>query len=199
MDAGCRASLWLVLRLQPRNFQRIKLLLDALVPEVFPRRDIEKHHYRASLFKARRFWPFGSWLGIVARSGHKFTRKTTIFSIDENVVDHNIGFAGECWWQGHTFINPRALPDLDVPNVSERDQLEYKAMGFLADVEFSQISMKSRVFLATCIRVDGKLDSAIWGVLVLDSTDSNALPNQKEKIEAILNVARAAISHLVSS
>jgi hypothetical protein len=193
-DASARGVLWVARKVRKLNTEALSKVLDALVYEVFPGRDAQKHHYRATLFKVRRFCRYGSWLGIVARSGHTFTRRVTIFSIDPNKLASNTGFAGECWRQGGTLISTDALSDMGAKTVADQEVEDYKSLGWLADIEYDRMSVKSRVFMATCIRVGGQP----WGVLVLDSTDSSVQPKNTAKQQAILNVAAVAVSQLVS-
>ena len=126
-------------------------------------------------FIARPFFVFGgvllSDLGIVARSGELFTRFKTVFSIDANVESRNTGFACECWRRaGETIIIEKMLPDHRAGPLPDQYVNNYKTQGWLADQEYSRMSVKSIVFLATGIRTNGKL----WGILVLDSTDPNS-------------------------
>ena len=69
VDVLARGILWLARKLRRIDTNQLSALLDTLVYEVFRDRDVENHHYRATLFKARRFVRVGNWLGIVARSG----------------------------------------------------------------------------------------------------------------------------------
>lgn len=155
------------------NVAKVEKVLNVLVTSIFEEQNRAEHVYRATLFLVKRSRCFGCWLGATARSGHTYRRLTTVFSIDPEARAHNTGYAGECWRQsGQTIMSHRPLPDQRRDNLSGDDRVQYKMEGWLADEEFNALAVKSRVFLATGIKVDG----VIWGVLVLDSTDPEALP-----------------------
>lgn len=99
-----------------------------------------------------------------------------MFSIDSECVARNTGYAGECWRRGgSTIITNQPLPDTRGVSVTPQQEQGYIQQGWLADEEYATMSVKSRVFYATGIRVNGRL----WGVLVLDSTDENTVPGSK--------------------
>jgi hypothetical protein len=180
---------------RPFDAQKIASLLDVIAELHSPsaERDHQAYDYRATLFKARSSWSFGSWLGAVARSGHLHTKMKTIFSIDPDVKEHNTGFAGECWRQRETIISTESLPDQSLNPVSEVSKRQYQRMGWVSDVEYDRISVKSRVFLVTPILVANKM----WGVLVLDSTDPKTLPHQRQPHKRILSLAAVSLGQLV--
>ena len=68
--------------------------------------------------------------------------------------------------------------------------MDYKVKGWLADQEYDGMNVKSTVFLATVIRVNGRL----WGVLVLDSTDPGVLPGQRNRADRQANLESVALS-----
>jgi len=198
LDLIGKFVLWVLRRTRRFDTGKMNAFLDDLVRILFPQPNLADHHYRATLFKVRHFWPFGSWLGAVARSGHTFTRKATILSIDANVMAHNTGFAGECWRRGEMVLSAEALPDQRHPDVSDQEREEYQEMGWMADLEYNAMSLRSRVFLAACVEVDRRN----WGVLVVDSTDEATVPTPRTEKErrarAILDIAARAIAQLVS-
>lgn len=181
--------------LQGFDAEKVKTVLDNLVEAYFPERDLARHYYRATLFRVKKFKPFGKWLGIVARSGLLYTRFGTVFSIDHDKKENNTGFAGECWRrEGQTIEGGIVLPDQrEQPPTAEQLE-EYKMRGWLADVEYDVMSVKAVVLSATGIRVKGK----IWGILVLDSTDTSAYLPDESKAHLRVDRRRALESSATS-
>ena len=150
------------------NISKLEQVLNSLVDAHFE----SKHHdhtYRATLFRAHRFWPCGRWLGIVARSGTTYSKSSTIFSISLTNRDHNTGVAGECWWRansrtaGQFYLSlPPQSQDAAIPTTGE-----YNGKGHLALREITQFSVRACFFRAIAIRQEGK----VWGVLVIDCTE----------------------------
>jgi len=177
--------------------RKIERTLDTLANRHFAKPDDEKHHYRATVFKARSLPLLGSWLGIVARNGDKYRRMRTIFSIDRENRDRNTSLAGECWWQGGTIIRSVAAFDEE----SEGEERERAIQSYIKDTlisrdEFDAMAVKSCVFLLTCIKIDGKK----WGVLVLDSTDPEVCPSRhtvKKRTRANLEHSVAILSEML--
>jgi hypothetical protein len=175
LQPGLHLLRWFLKKLvsQSVDVGKVEEALNNVVLRLFEAQDLDNHHYRATLFRVRHVYGVGRWLGAVARSGHTYRRLTTVFSIDPEKRENNTGFAGECWRQGgRTLISPTPLPDQRSGAVSAADRERYKTEGYLADVEYDKMSLHSRVFLATGVKVGG----FVWGVLVIDSTDPNALP-----------------------
>lgn len=192
----CQALRWMMSRWMLFDVGKLQRILDHVLTLHFENQDRANHVYRATLFKVRRCWYFGWWLGIVARSGPLYPQKSAIFCVDARTTKHNTGIVGECWRrQGQTII-------MELPNVregaahTEADLESFKAGGFLDDREYAAMNVRSRVFLATGIKVAGTL----WGVLVLDTTDSAQLPKntQHKKHSAILAFAATSLEQLVS-
>ena len=190
-----QAANWIADRFQAPDVVKLDRVLDHLVSRHFGDKDLETHKYRATLFKVRSFWPFGTWLGIVGRSGMLYPQRTTVFSIDATTEKYNTGIAGECWRQsGQTIF--KKLPDIREDSTSEEAINEFKLAGYLDDCEYQAMSVKSTVFLATGIRVAGK----IWGILVLDTTDPKQHPTdrQQKHHRETLDFAAIALSNLLS-
>ena len=144
------------------QFDDVKMreILDHSVACQFADQDRGQFQYRATLFKVFTFWPFGSWLSIVCRSGENYLRSNTILSCDRMSQNRCTGVAGECAWQKAIQICRITHP--------HTDKEPYAIAGFLAEPERANFNVKSLVFFAVPItRQDGKL----WGVLLLDSTD----------------------------
>ena len=155
------------------DVRKVEEALNALVLYLFETQDLVHHDYRATLYRVRGAYGLGCWLAAVARSGHTYRRLTPVFSIDSEKKENNTGYAGECWRQGgRTLISTSPLPDQGSGGVSPADRERYKEEGYLADVEYERMSLHPRVFLAAGFSVGG----AIWGIVVVDSTDPNALP-----------------------
>jgi len=191
-----RMCIWIAEKLQSLQVEKLERVLDYLVRRHFAKRDKSQYTYRATLFKVRSCWLSGCWLGIVARSGTRYPQRSTVFCIDAKTKKHNTGIAGECWWQeGQTIIVP--LPELDEISPLLGTTAEYKRVGFLDDREFDAMNVRSTVFLATGIRVRGK----VWGILVLDTTDSAQYPGSTRKSNRRredLEFAAVALGELVS-
>jgi hypothetical protein len=155
-----------------RNNRKLQQALQAALEQHFPVRKDDRYNYRATLFKARWFPWAGQWLGVVSRSGEKFRRTRTIFSIDSNDRRANTGLAGECFWRGSTImttINAKIDAELDDPRFAQCKS-DYVKATLMADEEFERMNLKSYCFLLTCIKIDGKK----WGVLSLDCDDPEA-------------------------
>ncbi len=183
---------WMLQRCQPFREIDLKGVLEFLVRRHFRERDRTDHHYRATLFKVRRCPVVGAWLGIVARSGERYSQKGTVFSIHANRMEYNTGIAGECWRQeGQTLI--QELPNARDAHHDSNALLQYGERGYTCDRELRSIQVRAVVFLATGIRVKGHL----WGVLVLDTTDPAKAPRQEQRHRNDLEFAAIAISSLV--
>ena len=187
---------WIMARLRLVDVAKLEQVLDHVAAKHFTAQDRSKYVYRATLFKVRPCWFCGSWLGIVARSGILYPQRTTVFSIDAKSRKHNTGIAGECWRrEGQTLI--LELPEPSDKSTSQNTVGEYKTAGYLDDREYEMMSVYARVFLATGIRVRGK----IWGVLVLDSTDPTQHPSsrqQQKRHREDLEFAAIALSQLAT-
>jgi len=173
------------------NRRKAKSVLNWLVDKLFEDRQAD-HVYRATLFKVRRFWGFGWWLGIVARSGETYPKGSTIFCINPHTKAHNTGVAGECWWRAQNNTGECfriELPDCRAsPDDAQMASL-YKTQGYVDDCEHGIISVLACYFHVTVIRLRGR----VWGVLIVDSTDTNAKPSTKPQTrkqdEAMRNAA----------
>ncbi|MFG0333554.1 MAG: hypothetical protein ACF8TS_09350 [Maioricimonas sp. JB049] len=157
--------------------RQIHEILESAVQHHFRSQDRASHHYRATLFKIRRFPFCGSWLGIVARSGENYADSGTIFSLDRMRKRYCTGIVGECARQNTQMIV--ALTDAG----SEDD---YAMRGYTAECEFQELNVRASVFFATpIVRQDGRT----WGVLVLDTTDPGYAPaaNQKNRVQSDLS------------
>lgn len=191
---ACQAMRGLARLLQRHDTEKIKPILDNLVTRHFIDQEPEHHVYRATLFKVRWFPFVGKWLGIIARSGDLYTDFRTVFSVNANVKAYNTGYAGECWrMSGKTIIIEDALPDQRLGPISDESQKAYQEKGWIESREYSRMSVKSVVFLATGIKVNGKL----WGILVLDSTDQKsklAKSADKDREQCRLSLESAAMA-----
>ncbi len=193
VQAACQGLLWIGKRLRRPDSMKIGSVLDMLVSQVFPEQDRRNHVYRATLFKVRSCWFCGSWLGIVSRSGKMYPQKTTVFCVSGKTRANCTGIAGECWRQdGLTYIG--SLPECRSDPVPDELLNEYKLAGCLDDRELAIMNVKSTVFLATGIRVAGRL----WGIVVADSTDLSTLPKQLKRHEGALDFAAVSIEQLVT-
>lgn len=174
-----------------RRFDRPKVekALNAIVGRHLGGSDDEECDYRATLFKERRFPVIGSWLGMVARSGEKYRRLRTIFSVHHSDHKQNTGIAGECWWREKTILLVTHAIDEDGESDAAEERIrKYKKSTFLADQEYECMTVKGCIFLATCIKINGKK----WGVLLLDSTDPKIAPDEvsrKARIEDLEHTA----------
>jgi hypothetical protein len=197
----CQVTLWIGGKWHNLKWKKLVKVLDTLVYQVFPEQDRTTHHYRATLFKARSCWFCGGWLGIAARSGLLYPKKTTVFSISPHTVRHCTGIAGECWRQSGTTII-RQLPGCRDGKPDGSAARKYMEEGYLDDSEFAILNVRSSVFLATGIRIAGEL----WGILVLDSTDPSTFPSEEAGRSATrvsdhkksLDFAAVAIEQLVT-
>jgi hypothetical protein len=152
--------------LQPIDLDKSKAILDQAVAEHFADQKTIKCTYRATLFKVRGvWWITREWLGIVSRSGEKFDRSNTIFSIDKMKDGCNTGIAGRCWFGGGNAIIRTKLLNPD-------DPANYQSECSLSPREHAKINLKATVIMAVGVRRKGKL----WGVLVLDTDDIACLP-----------------------
>lgn len=193
VQLGCRIIGWVISRRERFSDEGLHSILDYVVRRHFKKQDTENHVYRATVFSVRSCWPFGSWLGIAGRSGNRYPKRTTVFSIDPNSKEHNTGIAGECCWRnGQTII--RQLPDASETNCPPEVIDDYLTLGFSDRQEFKTMNVRSRVFLATGIRVKGK----VWGILILDTTDPSKYPKQVGKHGQDLDFAAVAIGSLVA-
>lgn len=163
----------LIQRLSPFDVEKMREILDAAVAYHFVDQIRGEFQYRATLFKVCTFWPFGSWLSIVCRSGENYHQSNTILSCDRMNQKRCTGIAGECAWQ-------KAIQICTIPHNTKTELEPYAIKGFLAEPERTMFNIRSLVFFAVPIdRQDGKL----WGVLVLDSTDSSMSVDSDEKKE----------------
>lgn len=184
---GTFASHW------PRpDSAKLERILNTLVAEVFPNQDRGTHQYRATLFKARSFPMLGSWLGMVARSGHMYPKKRTIFSICHDRKRYNTGICGECWKRDDKITIK--LPDCRLGPKNKQAIEAYKLAGYLDDREYATMQVPSCVVIAIGIRIAGK----VHGVLVLDSTDEAAYPVQPEDHTAVLALAAVATEQFLA-
>jgi hypothetical protein len=177
--------------LRPIDRRRIEKVLQQEVRRFFGEGDHAEHHYRCTLFKKRWFPFLGCWLGSVARSGESFRRMQTIFSVDANAVKHNTGIAGECFRRGRPIIKSLdfAVSDEDTTD-GEESRRRYRRETYLAAEEYDRMSITASVFLAVPIRVG----DAMWGVLVLDSTDPASAPAQgSQSSERLLSLNTTAV------
>jgi hypothetical protein len=188
--------LWVLSFFRRTDKAKIEQALNSLVNLHFGKTGNEDCEYRATLFKHRHLPMIGSWLGMVARSGEKYRRMGTIFSVHHSDQNQNTGVAGECFWRGKTIIHAAELiGDNDGGDEWEDRCREYKKRTFLADEEYDCLTVKSCVFFVTCIKIDGKK----WGVLVVDSTDPKVAPatNQRKQLTANLEHTADLISVLL--
>lgn len=193
VQAICQFLLWVGKQIGQPEAKKIVPILDLVVDQVFPNQDRRNHIYRATLFKSRRCWLLGRWLGIFSRSGKMYRKRQTIFSISHESKVHCTGLAGECWKQdGITFS--LILPDCRTGPVTEDNMAKYHLEGCLDPREYTKMAVKSQVFLLTGIRVAGQL----WGILVVDSTDPTSLPSRSKQNHDTLKFAAVTIGQLVS-
>lgn len=151
----------------PFDRDKVQEVLEACVAHHFSDQDRKRYQYRATLFKIRRVLFLGEWLGIAARSGENYRRSNTIFSRDTERKLCNTGVVGECVRQDSTLVIGPIDPESP----------DYAASGYLADVEVrsDRMNVRASVFFAVPIRRQG---GRIWGVLVLDTTDTNTAPGR---------------------
>ncbi|AMV40452.1 hypothetical protein VT85_23685 [Planctomyces sp. SH-PL62] len=183
----CQLAIWVLGFFEEQNLKKIHKALDSIAENHFPGVDLNSHSARATLFKKRWFPGLGCWLGVVDRSGQNHRRMRSIFSVDDHDERGNTGVAGTCYWKARTIVCVAEPIELTgesgevatSENTEARDEVcnVYKRRTFLTDEEYSRLSMRSCVFLATCIKIDGEK----WGVLVLDTTDLKAAPGEKQK------------------
>ncbi len=195
-QAVLQVLIWTANWLKSYDVKKLENILDNLVASHFTNQDKSDHIYRATLFKVRS-WPCcGKWLGIVARSGTRYSRKRTVFSINPNTKRYNTGIAGECWRRdGQTVILEIPVPKGNSLAQGESD--DYKKSGYLDGIELGLMNVKATVFMATGIRVGGK----VWGILVLDSTDPKQQPKskpQERRSTEALEFAAVALGQLAS-
>ena len=189
LQSACQLGFLVLNYIRRFDRARIEKALNAIVDRHLGGSDDEECDYRATLFKQRRCWGVGSWLGIVARSGEKYRRMRTIFSVHHSDHKQNTGIAGECWWREKTIflvVDPTD-DDGDTGIAIERIR-KYKKNTFLADEEYESMTVKGCIFLATCIKIDGKK----WGVLLLDSTDPKLAPDAESKKSRIADLEHTA-------
>jgi len=193
VSLGLQFLTWFFARWRAFDVNKLENVLNTLNTRIFTDQNRNEYQYRTTLFKVRSFPCCGLWLGIVARSGRLYRKWRTVFSIDPNNEAHNTGFVGECWRQdGSTII--AALPAVD-DNLGSAEEIDrYVKKGYLDQREYQTVQVRSRVLLATGIRVRGRL----WGILILDSTDATQLPKQRKRPTEDLEFAAVAISQLVS-
>ena len=157
---------------QRRRIKALKPVLDTCESIMFEDQDSANHEYRATLFQIVHLPIFGWFLSGVARSGHKHQQIRTVFSVDRNNPNYNTGVAGECYRRrGLTFLSEAALPD------PAQNQAQYLSEGYIDQAEYDIMRVKARVFFA--IGVDVRDD--LWGVLLLETTDTTKLPNRITK------------------
>jgi hypothetical protein len=175
------AAALFVQRFQPFERRKVEEILETALAHHFPNRDPAQHHYRATLFKIRRFPFFGSWLGIVCRSGENYRQSNTVFSL--NRMDHNkcTGIAGEC---------VRQNAELTVGPLDPNDP-KYLETGWIAQCEHGVFNVRATVFFATPVR---RQDGRQWGVLVLDTTDPNCSPGQRAQGSIRTNLTHWALA-----
>lgn len=165
---GTASLAFILLRwMHPINLSIAQRFLDHIAEHHFSESDKLNHVYRATLFKIRG-WRLvsGEWLGIVSRSGETHDRSGTIFSIHRCKAEFNTGIAGKCFIaEGTTLIHPVVL--------DPSDEAAYKQSCGLDDQEYKAMNVKATVLMATGIRRNGKM----WGILVLDTNDSDCLPS----------------------
>lgn len=204
-EAFAGALAWILLSIDEwsiPNSGKLQKVLDGIVDRHFKSR-LPEHVYRATLFRANRFWLFGRWLGIAVRSGMTYSRSNTIFSISFDTRSNNTGIAGECWWransgQGGQFFT--TLPDCRTNNDAGKI-LDYNTKGCISQLELRQISVRSCFFRAIAIRRRG----LVWGVLIIDCTDPSEAPetgNRKDKqhnerLQELLDYSAETISLLI--
>jgi len=114
----------------------------------------------------------------------------SIFSIDSNDEERCTGFAGKCWWNANNNAGEHLLYVLPDHATGQTATLEYMSQGRVTEQEFKTLKRKSRVFRLTAIRKHGE----VWGVLVLDSTDTDIVPEDgsPELDEQIRSLREAA-------
>lgn len=171
---------------------KIKQALNRLVARHFPNRGPD-FDYRATLFRERSCWFFGRWLGVVQRSGDVYRKWGTIFSVDPDNHLNNTGFAGQCWFlanSGQVGVFHHLVPDVREDESLKED---YMVQGFIDQREFEGLSVPSCFFHVSEIRRRGK----IWGVLVIDSTDSSVEPTTPQQISRQRSVLEDTV-HTIS-
>ena len=179
----------------PATREHIQFLLNKFQEKAFQNGE-GVHHHRVTLFKYKRcwrgywlskavrsdnkWWPWGSgywlcsgWLVPVMRSGHTSTRMTTAFLAPQGDPDLAEGVAGMAWSRNSTVVLEN-LPEL--PSSKKKAKPEYATKTStppdLVERYLARGVPMARSFGATPIEVNNK----IWGVLVLDSRNSDVPP-----------------------
>ena len=153
----------------------VRRTLDVMREDAFASQSEHLQHYqRVTLFKARWFcWraclsfrqPFGIWLVPFSRSGPN-ERSAAHFKVSAD-VDKAEGIAGCAFARDMTMVVEN-LPNVTKSNIGEKALLQYARLAFV-DVEWVRKKRpKSRSLIGLPVRVGGK----VWGVLVLDSRDT---------------------------
>jgi hypothetical protein len=200
VQSACGCLVWAMgfLANKGPDCKKIKIVLNRLVESHFSMAYGANHVYRATLFRQRRCWLLGSWLGVVERSGEVYLDRSSIFSVNSQSRKYNTGIVGECWFRAQSNLGGSFSAMLDDVRDDESKVSEYKNQGFIDDIEFKQLSVKSQFFRVTEIRRHGK----VWGVLVVDTTDASAQPSKtqtaaRNKQEEALDNAANTISLLL--
>jgi len=157
--------------------------------------DGEPHQHRVTLLKLQRFYfpvfpgrwrgrfspwgkgrhPCSGWLVPICRSGHVRQRSTSAFLAPDD-AEHAEGVAGQAYNRGGYRIEE--LPD--PIRLKSDDAMQEYADATHVPIDWvrgrvAKIKPFSRSLCGIRIEVDGKP----WGVLVLDSTQPNAIKSQR--------------------
>lgn len=181
----------LLRQFQVPNLDIIKRALEDLVKQHFDNRSTDCI-YRATLFREYSCLFCGRWLGIVQRSGDVLPSRRTVFSVDPQNRNRCTGIAGECWWRAKAQHQSRIYDVLTLHTDDTTNNLSYLDAGFLDGREFNSISNPSVFFHAIEVRVNGK----VWGVLVLDSSDSTVQLKQETKNNKHIMAMDRAVTYI---
>jgi hypothetical protein len=164
----------------PWVWDTVHLFMDKLAQQAFS--DVAedpKHHHRATLFKHKRFhlclrqWPWAGWLVAVERSGHTTRKTVTIFQAPDD-ADQVEGVAG-LTWACRGIVHVTELPDL-VGSPSEESLATYALKTGVTAESLKKKKWSARAFCGIPVEVKGRL----WGVVVLDSRNKDALKSKRK-------------------
>ena len=182
-QSAARLILWAMQSVRPFDRTLIEKALNDIVSVYMEVPDGGDAIYRATLFKKRSCPGIGQWLGAAARSGNT-NRCRSIWSIDTSEVHKNTGMAGKCWHSGG-FIKLTSIPT-PTDAGTHKNQVhitQYCSATHMTFDEYKNLKIESSFFVAVCVKIGGKP----WGVLVLDSTESQASKIDEASLKASIN------------
>ncbi len=142
-----------------------------------------KHHHRATLFVHRRFslwktlpWkrkrhPWSGWLVPIVRSGHATQKMRTKFLAPDE-ADLKEGVAGMTW-SNRAIVTVIELPNLD--SRSNDAEIQRYSLATACQDHWVRNRIKRGESLPSSLRgIPIEVNNNFWGVVVLDSRESNA-------------------------